>query len=195
LRTLQRAPVRLYGWVTGKPDGITYETMGINGAQASMVLNWHPGMLANYLNDRNPALIVLAYGTNEASNPGLTQQGYSELFTKVIARFREAAPSASILVVGPPDRYIRSHGKWIPYNAVDIIVAAEREAALANGCAFWDWRGKMGGKGSMQSWYLAGLAQYDHVHLTGSGYTLTAGALFRDTMAQYAQFLKAREEH
>lgn len=194
LRTLRRAPVRLYGWVTGRPEGLTYETMGINGAQASIVLNWHPGMLASYLADRNPALIVLAYGTNEAGNSGLTQQGYGELFAKVIARFREFAPSASILVIGPPDRYTRVRGKWTPYNAVDIIVAAERAAALANGCAFWDWRGKMGGKGSMHSWFLAGLAQYDHVHLNAAGYKVTAGALFRGTMAEYALFLKAREE-
>jgi lysophospholipase L1-like esterase len=152
-------------------------------------------MLANYLGDRNPALIVLAYGTNEASNPGLTQEGYRELFAKVVARFREAAPTASILVIGPPDRYIRVRGKWTPYNAVDIIVTAQREAALSGGCAFWDWRGKMGGKGSMRSWFLAGLAQYDHVHLTGSGYKSTADALFRDMMAQYALFVKAREEH
>src|SRR5438105_4119450 len=31
LETLQRAPVRLFGWVTEKDRGVTYETLGING--------------------------------------------------------------------------------------------------------------------------------------------------------------------
>jgi len=30
-----RAPVRLYGWVTEKAHGVTYEAMGINGAEAA----------------------------------------------------------------------------------------------------------------------------------------------------------------
>ena len=66
LETLHRAPVRLFGWVTEKERGVTYETLGINGAQASIMFRWDEGMLASNIARRNPALIVLAYGTNEA---------------------------------------------------------------------------------------------------------------------------------
>ena len=31
--TLDRAPVRLFGWVAEKPTGVTYEALGINGAR------------------------------------------------------------------------------------------------------------------------------------------------------------------
>ena len=41
---------------------------------------------------------------------------------------------------------------------------------MANRCAFWDMREKMGGKGAMREWVTAGLAQYDHVHFTPPGY-------------------------
>jgi hypothetical protein len=75
---------------------------------------------------------------------------------------------------------------------VDMIVDAQRLAAAANGCAFWDWRAKMGGKGSMQQWVVAGMAQYDHVHFTGPGYKMVGDGLFRDLMSQYEVFLKAR---
>ncbi len=78
-------------------------------------------------------------------------------------------------------------------NGIDMIVEAQRQAALANGCAFWDERAKMGGKGSMVKWVTAGMAQADHVHFTGPGYRMIGDAVFRDLMSQYDIFLKARD--
>jgi lysophospholipase L1-like esterase len=194
LTTLERAPVRLFGWVTENEKGITYESMGINGAQASVIFNWDENLLASHVSRRNPALIVFAYGTNEAGNRDWTRESYAEMFSTLIQRFRKAAPTASILVIGPPDRFSRVKGRWVPYENVDRIVDAQRAAAAANGCAFWDLRGRMGGKGSMRNWMLAGLAQYDHVHFTRSGYQLLGEVLTKDLMAQYEVFSKAREQ-
>jgi lysophospholipase L1-like esterase len=194
IKTLSRGPVRLFGWVTEKDHGVTYETLGINGAQASVILRWDERLLASHVVRRNPALIVLAYGTNEASNPDWTHDRYREMFAALLQRFRQAAPAASILVLGPPDRYYRSRGKWLPFERLDRIVTAQREAALAAGCAFWDMRDKMGGPGAMRQWVLAGLAQYDHVHFTGSGYRRLGYVLFRDLMYNYEKYTKAREE-
>ena len=50
----------------------------------------------------------------------------------------------------------------------------------------------MGGKGSMQQWVAAGMAQNDHVHFVGMGYHMLGDALVRDLMSQYDLFLKAR---
>ena len=194
VRTVDRQPVRLFGWATEKNKGITYETLGINGAQASIILNWEESLFAAHVAKRNPALIVLAYGTNEAGNKGLTVEGYRKQFTEVIEKIRHAAPAASILVVAPPDRYSISRGRWMVYQNIDIIVTAQREAALAAGCAFWDMRERMGGKGSMQQWVYAGLAQYDHVHFSGQGYRMLGAALFKEMMGHYQTFAKIRDE-
>ncbi len=64
--TLDHAPVRLFGWVAENATGVTYETLGINGASASIMLDWNETTLRSNIERRNPALIVLAYGTNEA---------------------------------------------------------------------------------------------------------------------------------
>lgn len=194
LRTLDRAPVRLFGWVAEKERGVTYETLGINGAQASLGLHWNEEIFASNLARRDPAMVVLAYGTNEAGNRDWTPESYRESYTELIRRLREAAPAATILVVGPPDRYVRTRNGWVVMNSIDWVVEAQRLAALANGCAFWDQRTKMGGKGSMRRWVLAGFAQADHVHLTRAGYRRIGEALFRDLMEFYAIFEQVRAE-
>lgn len=194
LRTTDRAPVRLFGWVTGNSHGLTYEMLGINGAQASMILDWDQHLLTDQIRHRNPALIVLAYGTNEAGNRSLTEQAYCELLKSVIGRMRAATPEAAILVIGPPDRALRRGRKWLPYLPVDRIIAAQRSATAQAGCAFYNLRVKMGDTGIMHEWVLAGLAQPDHVHLTGAGYRLIAQALYADVIAQYDVFRKAQGE-
>jgi lysophospholipase L1-like esterase len=194
VETLDRAPVRLFGWVAENQTGVTYETLGINGAQASIMLDWNEPVLKSNIERRNPSLIILAYGTNEAGRRDMTLEAYEQMFKELIGRIRAAAPTATIMVIGPPDRYIRTRKGWTPMDNIDKIVEAQRQAALATGCAFWDLREKMGGKGSMQQWVTAGMAQYDHVHFTGTGYKVLGDAVFRDLMSQYDIFMKARAE-
>ncbi|MEO7145092.1 MAG: GDSL-type esterase/lipase family protein [Bryobacteraceae bacterium] len=194
LETLDHGPVRLFGWVAENSGGITYDPLGINGAQASIVFNWDQQLLASNIARRNPALIVLAYGTNEAGDREWTPESYREMFSALLQRFRRDAPTASILVMGPPDRYIRTHGRWSAMQNIGMIVEAQRQAALANQCAFLDVREMMGGKGSMQQWVTAGMAQYDHVHFTGPGYRLLGDTIFGDLMTEYRTFVTARQQ-
>ena len=194
LETVDRSPVRLFGWVAEQSTGVTYETLGINGAQASIVLDWNAETLRSNIERRNPALIVLAYGTNEAGRRDMTLESYRDMFSKIIARFREASPTSTILVLGPPDRLQKTRKGWLAMEKLDMIVEAQRQAATANGCPFWDLRAKMGGAGSMAQWVSAGMAQADRVHFTGPGYRMLGDAVFRDVMSQYEVFLKARAE-
>jgi len=194
VETLDRAPVRLFGWVAENSTGVTYETLGINGAQASIMLDWNEPVLRSNIERRNPSLIILAYGTNEAGRRDWTLESYQKMFQDLIGRIRGAAPTATIMVIGPPDRYIHTRKGWLAMENIDMIVEAQRQASVSTGCAFWDLRAKMGGKGSMQQWVTAGMAQYDHVHFTGAGYRVLGDAVFRDLMSQYDMFLKARAE-
>ena len=190
----QRAPVRLFGWAADRATGVTYEALGINGAEAAVMFKWDEKMLASNLEHRNPALIVLAYGTNEAGSPNWDFENYERMFSALLARLRQYAPTASILVVGPPDRYYRyRRGPMQPLEKVGDIIAAQREACRENGAAFWDTRARMGGKGSMRQWVTAGLAQRDYVHFLGQGYRLLGNTLFKDVMRNYDDFVKARE--
>jgi lysophospholipase L1-like esterase len=157
------------------------------------MFKWDANMLASNLEHRNPALIVLAYGTNEAGDANWDRDSYERMFSALLARLRQFAPTASLLVIGPPDRYYRVKRVLKPMDRVDDIVAAQREACGENGAAFWDTRARMGGKGSMRNWVLAGFAQHDYVHFLGQGYRLLGNTLFKDMMGNYDDFVKARD--
>jgi lysophospholipase L1-like esterase len=194
IETLGRDPVRLFGWVAENPTGVTYESFGLNGAQATTAAQWDAATLREHMEHHPPDLIVVAYGTNEAGNRRWTLESYQAEFTRMLRQFRAAAPAASILVVGPPDRAQRIRRQWQPMARVGIIAEAQRRAAWSMGCAFIDLRQEMGGPGAMQQWVKAGQAQADHVHFTRSGYRLLGGAIFTDIMNQYWAFLRARAE-
>ncbi len=194
LRTLESAPVRIFGWVAERPAGLTYEAAGINGIQAPALLDWDPAILADQLAQRDPALIVLAYGTNEAVNAGWTAEGYSKQFSRVLERFRQAAPGASILVIGPPDALFRARAGRFTTAHLSSVIEVQRAVAVRQGCAFWDWRARMGGAGAGREWLRAGLAQPDRLHLTSAGYGLVGELLTGDLMEQYRRFQAAKAE-
>jgi lysophospholipase L1-like esterase len=194
LRTLNSKPVRLFGWVADKETGVTYETLGINGAEASIILRWNESMLATYLRRRNPGLIVLAYGTNEGVIGNWSSEKYQAMFSDILQRFRRAVPAASILVLGPPDTWSNREGTWRPLAGIDRIITAQKNACRESGYGFWDTRERMGVLGSMRDWVQAGLAQRDYVHFTPAGYHRLATMLFEDMMRQYELFRKIRIE-
>lgn len=194
LRTAGGGPVRLFGWVVENETGVTWETLGINGAQADLLLLWDEELLRGHIARRDPALIVLAYGTNEARRKDWTYETYREAFTALLARMRAASPAASILVLGPPDQSLRQRRAWKPHDGVDRIVEAQRDAALESGCAFWDLRTTMGGKGSMRQWVYAGFAQGDFVHFTAPGYRMIGESMYELIMGQYGVFSSLRRQ-
>ncbi|HMD47784.1 MAG TPA: SGNH/GDSL hydrolase family protein [Bryobacteraceae bacterium] len=192
LRTLSVAPVRLFGWVAQNQNGVTYETLGINGAQADLQLDWNAEVLDGEISGRDPALIVLAYGTNEALSKSWTAEQYRASLLEVIRRLRAAAPLASILLVGPPDcEYRLRDGGRRTFPHLDEVIEIQRQVALDSGCAFWDWRARMGGPGAVHQWVQAGLGQADHTHLTSAGYRMVGDMLFSEIMSQYNRFQAA----
>jgi lysophospholipase L1-like esterase len=119
---------------------------------------------------------------------------YRHMVRQVLKRLRTAAPLASVLVIGAPDQSMRSGIRWATVDGVDRILTAQREAAIAEGCAFWNLRMAMGGKGSMKQWVTAGLAQGDFVHLTGAGYRLWGESLSQLLIQNYGVYQTVRRQ-
>lgn len=193
VRTLTGGPVRLFGWTADNASGVTCETLGINGAQATVVLSWAEDLLAEHIARRDPALIVIAYGTNEAISPRWDAAAYSFAFRQVLQRLRNAAPDASILVVGPPDCFFVKRTHRMSSAHLSEVIAIQRAVARESHCAFWNWRARMGGPGSVTKWVEAGLSRPDYVHLRSAGYRLAGKLLFDELMFHYERFSAPEE--
>ncbi len=196
-------PVRLLGTVALQP-GITWEAMGINGAEAPLMLRWNQPVFRSFLAASMPDLIVLAYGTNEAA-AHWTGEEYRATFTRLIDMLHRTAPAASILVVGPADRSLGSttytvvgrgrrarriaHRYFTPYSGTARIINAQRDVCSTHNCTFWDWQQRQGGLGAMNRWVSAGYAQPDHTHFTGTGYHALADALVADLLSAYSGYV------
>jgi lysophospholipase L1-like esterase len=192
LRTVAPGRVRIFGWVAEREQaGVSYDALGINGARAGRPLTWDWPVLESQLARRDPDLIIVAYGSNEVSDADLDLAAYRESFSELLHRLRQAAPRASLLVIAPPDRAVRMGKRWRTISAMRALVAAQRQAALASGAAFWDLFRAMGGPGSIARWAALPqpLAQPDRVHLTPAGYRLVAETLYRELMRSYLQFI------
>ena len=189
LRTLSAHPVRLFGWVSDYSNGVTFETLGINGAQANLLRNWDSPIWQAEVASRKPSLVILAYGTNEANSPKWTPERYIAELQDVIVRVRLAAPDSSILMIGPPDC-----GKLQPLAHLDQVVYLQSLIAQQNGIAFWNWRERMGGSRAIVKWAQAGYGQPDHIHLTGLGYRLIGRVLVQDLLTEYNSFLALRAQ-
>lgn len=174
--------VRVLGLSMTRNAGVVYDALGVNGAR---FVHWHradEAVVAAEMRRDPPALVVTTFGTNE-TNEDTTLEGHRRDFLATIGMLRRAAPGASCLVVGPPDRAERAlverRRVWQTTPALAAIIAAERQAALESGCAFWNTYAAMGGRGTMRRWAVLDppLAGDDRVHLTSSGYRLIADAL------------------
>jgi len=190
LRTLGDGEVRVFGMTLDRPEaGVVVDALGINGAQIFNLLRANEEHFAEQLRHRAPKLVVLAYGTNEALEPRLTDTEYEDKLVEVLGRIERAAPAASCLLLGPPDLARRAKGKddWKTWPRVLEILAVQRRVAEAAGCAFYDQLGAMGGPGSMAAWASEPepRGNRDRVHLTRSGYLQLGTSFATDLMRAY----------
>ena len=207
LRALGDGPVDLLAWTAERPGpGVTWSNLGTIGAQASLLPRFDPAVMAEEAKALQPALIVLAFGTNEGFKDDLDLAGYPDVFRAAIAALHRAAPGATIMVVGPPGG-VRGNGNgagtacagdlgahWsVPVN-LPKVRHIESTAAEAEHLFFWNWAATMGGDCQIVPWAETDppLAAHDHVHLLKPGYQQTADALFATMMRGYDLYSQSR---
>lgn len=188
VRTAGSGKVRVLGVTLERSGGgVTYSPMGVLGARADILLKNRPDTFSRLMRAESPDLVILGYGTNEAGDRPFDAATYATTFERVLGRIRSAAPGASILVLGPPDRAERGGGLWRSLDSVFRVGEVQRLACPKAGASFLDLRTFMGGDGSAQRWADAKppLAQGDRIHLTSAGYALLGRAVAKDILERY----------
>ena len=201
LQSIGDGPVDWLSWsvLRGTP-GVTFSNLGMPGASVSVLDRWDTGLVQAELAHVHPALIIVAFGTNEGFKPSLDPAAYAQDFEQHLAFLHQAAPGATLIVFGAPDGE-RKRGRGVPEatvcNAQYAIPphlpearALAQQAAARQNAYYWDWSAAMGGTCSMARLVNAvpPLGMPDHVHMRTPGYAITADRLFDTLMHAYDHY-------
>lgn len=196
LRTRGGGVSRLYGMVLEREGpGVVYDSLGMVGARARRMLGMDPDHFATQHAHRQTNLIVLAFGGNDADDVRRTGAQFENDFRRVARLVRRARPEAACLLMAPLDQARRTErGRIRTMDRIPIIVEAQRRAAAAEGCAFFDTFAAMGGEGAMRRWYRSRprLAFGDYRHATPAGYRVIGNMFYKALLKGFSDFLQAQ---
>jgi lysophospholipase L1-like esterase len=197
LRTMGQ--VRLFGLTAEKPGpGVVYDSLGLNGASITILSHtFNQQHWAAELRQRDPDLVVINYGTNEANSVDYIEKYYERELREAIRRVRAALPGASILVMSPMDRgHLTGPGEIETMATIPLIVATQRRVAQETGCAFFNTFSAMGGAGTMARWYASHprLVSADFIHPNAAGGKIVA-TIFVKQIASGLSGYKLRQLH
>jgi lysophospholipase L1-like esterase len=89
--------------IYNRKSGVSYNSIGYPGATVDLLNKFDQALLADDLRRINPQIVVLSFGTNEASKTNLDLARYAQNYEKAIDRIKAVLPAAEIVLIGPPD--------------------------------------------------------------------------------------------
>jgi lysophospholipase L1-like esterase len=187
IRTLGSGDVRMFGVVLERDGpGVVYDALGALGGRANLWEAMNADHWKEQMALRDPALVVLQYGTNESEMGYVNEAQYSKWMNDLLDKVKAAAPDASILVAAPLDRAEKDDdGNLRTMKTILKIVALQEKIAKERGIAFWNTFEAMGGKGSMAKWVHKGLAGSDLTHPSPEGATILGDLFFTAIVTGY----------
>ena len=180
--------------LTNMTPGVEVSSLGVVGATIRDLAARDQRVVARELAAWRPALIVLAFGTNEGFDDNLDPRAYEALLRGQIVRLRRLAPEASLMILGAPDALrngvtngCSADGRRSPPPSLAVVRDVQRRVAADMGVAFWDWHGRMGGDCSADRLATRGepFMLRDRVHFSSAGADWIGGALNADLMTAY----------
>lgn len=171
--------VRLFGLVLERDRGAVVDNLGIVSVTAKNFSRNDHAHWASQIRARQPDLVMIMLGANEAQwlQGGANEmRDYTERYTELLAPIRAAG--ASCLVISPLDQVEVTEGRVVSRKISTRIVEAQRAAAVAAGCGFFDSLAWMGGPGSAAKWRRRSWLSGDYIHLTRKGSEQLGDALF-----------------
>lgn len=137
----------------------------------------------------NYNLVVLQFGLNMIDSTRTNYQLYQRDLVRVINHIKANMPGVAILVVSVGDKASKIDGRLHTDPCVPRILAAQRNAAIETGSAFFNLYEGMGGYNSMLKWVQGPpiLANKDYTHPNHSGAQKIADMIYAFLMAGYTE--------
>ncbi|MFR9166650.1 MAG: LysM peptidoglycan-binding domain-containing protein [Dysgonomonas sp.] len=164
--------------------GITYHTIGVNGAKVSD-FNGCPLFFAQF-SLLNADLVILSFGTNESFGKISEDTFLSEL-SIMINKIRQTNSSVKIIITTPPPSLLRK-------RQPNTLAEKYSESLMNNKKhTVWDMFSAMGGNGAIkQGGEWADLIARDKVHYSKEGYQLQGNLFLEDFYKTYNNYIKEK---
>jgi lysophospholipase L1-like esterase len=182
---------RVFGISLENATGAVVDNFGIVSVHVKSFAAHDEAHYATELGHRSADLIMVMIGANEAQwlHPGAkAMKDYQAHYERLLAPIRKGRPDASCLVVSPTDQAEPKDSGFVSRPVMSPLVAAQRAAAHAQGCAFYSTYDWMGGKGSAVKWFKRHYVSSDFIHLSKAGADKMADALFGALMKGAKQY-------
>lgn len=183
--------MRILGFqLSNKEPGISYNTIGVNGAGLYTYLD--NVYFEEQLKQFPPDFFAFSVGTNDANVPyaSFRPEIFRANLDSLIQIVLRANPNCAILLTVPNDAYY--HKRYLNKN-----VAREREMIIQLAkkyeAAVWDFYGIMGELGASKTWSRNGLMRADLVHFSASGYRLK-GDMFFESFLKWLEQMDIRQK-
>ncbi len=189
------SPVRVYGVFADDDQGVCVSNIALRGSSGNFFSNFDFQTASEVYRLLNVRLVILQFGINVVPSNLNSYKYYEELMARQIRSIKSFAPQASILVVGVTDMASRTDGSLKTFPSVELVLNAQRNAALKNGAVFWDAYMAMGGEGSIIDWVNAtpSLATKDYTHFTYLGAIKFGNLLASAIMDSYYRWRKTND--
>ena len=194
-RAVQKASMRLvgnaeiYGISTDGSGGVTVDNIPLRGCSGTIFTRISKELVACSYAIDDTRLIILQFGGNimPVVHAQKNIDQYQERITEQIKFFKEAAPEARIIFIGPSDMGKSRGGRMLTWPFLPEMVDALKETALRNGVAYWDLYRMMGGENSMAQWvkHSPAYAGPDYIHFTPAGAKKVGDAFARSLLTYY----------
>jgi hypothetical protein len=171
------------------PNGITYHSIGINGAKVPSFLRCDS--FEEQLEMLKPDLVILGLGINDAYGKRFSQKNYEENYEMLIGSIRSVAPNADIIFTTNNDSYL--YRRYVNKNGEKVKESMLKMAGKLD-AGVWNMYNVMGGLNSIVLWQRHGLAQRDKIHFTREGYLIMGDLFFNALIKNFEQYLQTKKQ-
>ena len=186
----------VYAVLLDGEGGVAVDNNPLRGCSGTIFTRIDKSLMRKSFELLNTRMIILQFGGNRM--PGIhgtkAIANYMTELEKQINYFKEVAPQATLLFIGPADMGKSYNGRIGTWRGLPELNDSLRSTALRNGIAYWDMFHVMGGEGSMAQYvkHKPALAGPDYIHFTFLG-AQEIGDDLAKSFTTYYDFYKMRQ--
>lgn len=185
----------IYGVMLDGQNGVAVDNVALRGCAGTIFSTIDKPVMEESLDRSDTRLVILQFGGN--AMPGIgSRKSISKYIEKIVREFtyfRQVAPQAQLMFIGPADMCKSVNGNLVTWPLLPDLNDSLRVNCLKQGVAYWDTFNVMGGPGSMRRWvnHSPALAGPDYIHFTSLGANEIGDALARSFLL-YDDFYRLR---